>query len=107
MTDRWKKIEKLYYSALELDESRRKAFLDQACAGDQELRREVESLVAYRGQAESFLSSPAVEAAARGIGADPASLPTGGDISHYQIVSRLGEGGMGVVYKARDKTLGR
>jgi eukaryotic-like serine/threonine-protein kinase len=45
MTDRWQRIEKLYHSVLELDESQRKAYLEQACSGDEELRREVESLL--------------------------------------------------------------
>ena len=43
MSERWQQIEKLYHSALELDESQRKAFLDQACSGDEALRMEVES----------------------------------------------------------------
>ena len=44
---RWQKIEELYHAALGRGESERPAFLDQACGGDEALRREVESLLAY------------------------------------------------------------
>jgi hypothetical protein len=46
--NRWEQVEKLYHSALELDQSQRKAFLDEACAGDDELRRGVESLLLHQ-----------------------------------------------------------
>ena len=45
--ERWQEIERLYHLALEREESRRAEFLDQACGGDEALRREVESLLAY------------------------------------------------------------
>ena len=45
--NRWEQVEKLCQAALELEESRRAAFLEQACAGDAELRREVESLLQF------------------------------------------------------------
>jgi len=45
--ERWKEIELLYHLALEHEESRRAEFLEQACGGDEALRREVESLLAY------------------------------------------------------------
>ncbi len=66
--ERWRQIEQLYQSALERDAARRKAFLDEACAGDEELRREVESMLAAHEQAkgaEDFLNQPALEVAAK------------------------------------------
>ena len=51
--DRWKKIEEVYHSAREREESQRAAFLEEACTGDDALRREVESLLAYEGEPEA------------------------------------------------------
>ncbi len=68
--ERWKQIEKLYDAALQLEAPRRAAFLDQACDGDEELRREVASLLASDAQAGSFLAAPAVEVAAKVIAAE-------------------------------------
>ena len=67
--DRWKQIEQLSHAALEREESSRAAFLDEACAGDEALRRQVESLLAHYAQASgSFLEEPALEMAARAVG---------------------------------------
>ncbi|MGH9844514.1 MAG: serine/threonine-protein kinase [Blastocatellia bacterium] len=105
--ERWKQIEQIYDAALERDTSRRAAFLDQACEGDEELRREVASLLASDEQAGSFLAAPATEVMAKVIAAEPVSSPIGRRIGHYQVLSLLGAGGMGEVYLAEDKQLGR
>jgi len=65
--ERWRRIEQLYYEALELESFRREAFLDQSCAGDEFLRKEVDSLLQVRVEAGSFIESPAVEVAARAL----------------------------------------
>jgi hypothetical protein len=57
--ERWKQIDQLLDSALQREANQRSAFLEQACAGDEELRREVESLLAHQTQAESFIEVPA------------------------------------------------
>ena len=59
--DRWEKISGLYHEALKLKADERAAFLKQACSGDEELRREAESLLALDQQAEDFIESPALE----------------------------------------------
>src|SRR5262245_40714395 len=104
--ERWEQIERLFDAALRLDAGRRAAFLDQACGGDEALRREVDSLLASDGQAGSFLANPAVEVAAKEIAA-AASSPIGGKIGRYHVLSQLGAGGMGEVYLAEDTKLGR
>ena len=57
--DRWQQIEKIYHSALEHEPRQRQAFLREA--GDEALRKEVESLLAHQPQAESFIETPALE----------------------------------------------
>jgi Protein kinase domain len=56
--ERWKQVEGLYHTALELKPGERSAYLDQSCAGDEELRREVASLLASHEQARTFIESP-------------------------------------------------
>jgi hypothetical protein len=74
MPDRWQQIEKICQSALELAKSRRRAFLDEACAGDQELRREVESLLQFDSRGDRFIEQPALEVAAKMVAQEPQSL---------------------------------
>ena len=62
----WQQIEKIYHSALEHGPRQRQAFLGDASAGDDALRRGVESLLAQQPQSESFIEAPALEAAANG-----------------------------------------
>jgi serine/threonine-protein kinase len=106
-SDRWQQIERLYNEALALDAADRDAYLIRACDGDETLREEVRSLLAYEGAADRFLERPALAEAARTLARATRPELTGRRIAGYDIVALLAVGGMGEVYRARDVRLGR
>src|SRR5262245_13191707 len=105
--EKWRQVERLYHSALEREAEQRASFLATACEGDDSLRREVESLLAHQSQAENLMEAPVMEVAAKALADDQNGSMTGQSLGSYQILSRLGAGGMGEVYQARDARLER
>src|SRR5215468_8172415 len=104
---RWQQINDLFQSAVERAPEERTAFLEQACHGDDGLRREVESLIALDERAENFIETPAFEVAPELLTSERTGAMMGELIGHYRIESLIGVGGMGEVYLARDLQLGR
>ncbi len=101
--DRLQQIEALYHAALARPAAERDGFLTEQCGADDELRREVESLLAHADPADEFLEPPAPlpkpERRAR--------VRPGETLGHYLILDLIGVGGIGEVYRARDTRLGR
>lgn len=104
--DRWERIEQLCQEALERGEEQQDAFLESACGNDQELRCEIESLLANRERAEHFIETPAIQMAARSLATQEANHPAetsrqiGRVISHYKVIEKVASGGMGDIYLA-------
>jgi serine/threonine protein kinase/Tol biopolymer transport system component len=105
--ERYKQIGEAYHAALDLAPAERASFLDRICAGDPGLRREVESLIASHERAGDFFVAPALAVAAEMLAKDGADDLIGQAVGRYQILSLVGAGGMGRVYLAEDRELGR
>ena len=98
-------VSRVYHAALERAAGERRAFLEEACAGNEALKREVASLFGYEDAAGAFIEAPALLAAAEGFG--QSAVLTGRHIGSYTVQALIGAGGMGEVYRARDTKLGR
>jgi serine/threonine protein kinase/TolB-like protein len=107
MPEHWEEVNELFHAALECEPSTRSAFLARACAGDEALRREVESLIAAHERPGSFVDAPAFELAADLLRDDRSRPPVERQIGHYEVLDKLGAGGMAEVYLAWDSKLHR
>jgi serine/threonine protein kinase len=101
--ERWQQVEAVFQEALDHKPPGRASFLDHACAGDDELKEEANSLIAAYDEAGAFIEEPAM--------AQDAYVLLDGNIDReigpYQIVERIGAGGMAEVYLAQDTRLNR
>lgn len=105
--DRWPRVKEIFGAAVDRPPGERAAFLDDACGNDAALRAEVESLLEHH-DADPFLEVPAAVLDARAGGPETSGdALVGRRLGPYDVTARLGEGGMGVVYLARDTRLNR
>ena len=94
-------IESIFHAALELPPEQLDAFLEQRCAGDANLRRQVEQLLESHRQADRFIEHPLVRPQSDVVESDDGDRLIGQIVGQYRILQRLGGGGMGVVYLAQ------
>ena len=104
--ERLRRIENLYHAVLELPTTERETFINENCGGDEEFRREIESLLAIKSSPNNFFDQPPLSLAAE-MFAEKKSNLAGKQITHYKIIKLLGAGGMGEVYLAEDTKLHR
>jgi serine/threonine protein kinase/Tol biopolymer transport system component len=108
-SERWQRINDLFHAALQRDADARAAFLQAECAGDVALCDEVQRLVRAHENAGDFAGAAARERMARAVVAadERASVSVGDTLGPYTILARIGEGGMGHVYRGRDTRVSR
>jgi len=103
----WRRIEKIYNSALDLEHEQREEFLKNACVGNESIYKEVQRLLKLNEEAEDFIESPALEVIAGNIADASQHSLQGKELGNYLITRLIGKGGMGEVYLAKDRKLGR
>lgn len=105
--ERWQQVKEIFNSAISYRPEERGLFISQACSGDDALRSEVESLIASHERSGSFIDEPAFAIAAPFLVDENSELKPGHTVGSFEIISFISRGGMGEVYLAEDKRLGR
>ena len=105
--ENWEQVKEVFDAALRHKPDERAQFLNEACANDPVMRREVESLLSSFDDADRFMEKPVVGEMAEAVTIKKAVLTKGQYLRHYEISEQIGSGGMGDVYLARDMRLNR
>jgi serine/threonine-protein kinase len=106
-SERWQRIEELFHATLQLEAAERAGYLSRECLDDDELRKEVESLISASENSPTFIDKPELNLGMRVLSSESSNSLIGKSVGPYKIVSALGKGGMGEVYLAEDTKLGR
>lgn len=106
-SDRYARVKEIYAAVLDIAPDKRETYLREICGVDEELRNELNSLLAFQDSFDSIIDTPPDDIAASLLAGNARHDIVGRQIDHYQVISPLGSGGMGEVFLAEDIKLFR